>query len=167
MGKVVDDVLKQFETGKLTRRQALGAITALAVPTALGAAPAHYRARSINHVNVVVSDVARSEAFYRTLLGVPPRRYIPGDAYALDFPDIGFISLCPAEGGNCYVGEATPGRIDHFGIGVENFNAERVAGELEAAGIDGVEIAGASVFARDPDGAAVQLSSPIWNGFGN
>ena len=34
MGEVVDDILKQFEMGKLSRRQALGAITALAVAPA-------------------------------------------------------------------------------------------------------------------------------------
>ena len=53
------------------------------------------RARSLNHVNVGVADVARSEAFYRHLLGLPARRYIVGDAYALDFPDGGLISRRP------------------------------------------------------------------------
>ena len=108
MGEIVDDILLQFESGKITRRQALGAITALAASPALAAAPARYQARSVNHVNVIVSDVVRSEAFYRTLLGLPPSRSIPPAAHAVDFPGGGFLSLCPLDG-NCFFGEATPG----------------------------------------------------------
>jgi hypothetical protein len=41
----------------------LGAITALAMPAAATAQSARYGTRSLNHVNVVVADVALSEAF--------------------------------------------------------------------------------------------------------
>ncbi len=84
MRESLDNLLRQYEDGKLTRRQVLGAITALAVPARAGAQPGRFRARSLHHVNVGVTDVAQSEAFYRTLLGVPARRYIVGDAYALE-----------------------------------------------------------------------------------
>ncbi|MDP6582822.1 MAG: hypothetical protein QF681_19385, partial [Vicinamibacterales bacterium] len=94
-----DALLTQYEDGRLTRRELLGAMAAIALPTAAGAQPGRFRARSLNHVNVGVSDVERSAAFYRDLLRLPPRRYIVGDAYALDFPDGGLISLCPTEGG--------------------------------------------------------------------
>jgi len=163
MSQAVDNILSQFESGKLTRRQALGAIIALSASRALGQTPGQYRARSINHVNIIVSDVARSESFYRTLLGMPASRDIPPAAHAIDFPDGGFLSLCPLDGG-CFVGNPVPGRIDHIGIGIENFDADRIARELRGVGIDGVQAAGSSVFARDPDGVAVQLSSADWNG---
>ena len=163
MRESFDSLLKQYEDGKLTRRQVLGAITALAVPIRAGAQPGRFRARSLNHVNIGVTDVAQSEAFYSTLLGVPARRYIVGDAYALDFPDGGLISLCPTQGGNCSLtaADAVPGQIDHFGVGSRKFDAERVASELEAAGVEGVRRAGStSVLVPDPDGVIVQLSSP-------
>ena len=136
MRTAFDNLLRQYEDGKLTRRQVLGAITALAVPARAGAQPGRFRARSLHHVNVGVTDVAQSEAFYRSLLGVPGRRYTVGDAYALDFPDGGLISLCPTQGGNCSLtaAAALPGQIDHFGVGIENFDAERVASDLDAAG---------------------------------
>lgn len=73
------------------------------------------------------------------------------------------ISLCPVSGGNCSLtaGDAVAGEIDHFGIGIEDFEAERVASELDAAGFEGVRQAGStSVVLLDPDGLAVQLSSP-------
>ena len=163
MRESVDNILSQFELGKLTRRQALGAITALAASPVLGSTPGQYKARSINHVNIIVSDVARSEAFYRTLLGVPPSRNIPPAAHAVDCPDGGFLSLCPLDGG-CFAGNPVPGRIDHIGIGVENFDADRIARELQGAGIEGFNFGGTSVFASDPDGAMVQLSSADWDG---
>ena len=163
MRESFDGLLRQYEDGKLTRRQVLGAITALAMPLRAGAQPGRLRARSLSHVNIGVTDVARSETFYRQLLGVPARRYIVGDAYALDFPDGGLISLCPTQGGNCSLtaADAVAGQIDHFGVGIENFDAERVASELEAAGFEGVRQAGpTSVLVPDPDGVIVQLSSP-------
>ncbi len=49
--------------------------------------------------------------------------------------------------------------MDHFGVGIENFNTERVAGDLETAGIDTVRRAGSNVLVTDPDGLVVQLSS--------
>ena len=156
-------VLSQFESGILTRRQAIGAIMALAASPAMGAAQVRSNARSINHVNIVVSDVARSEAFYRTVLGVPPSRNIPPAAHAVDFPAGGFLSLCPLDGG-CFAGDPVPGRIDHFGVGLDDFDTERIAGELQAAGIDGVQVIGPSVLARDPDGVVIQLSAADWDG---
>ena len=163
MGEIVDDILIQFEHGRLTRRQALGAITALAASSAFASAPAHYSARSINRVNFIVSDVVRSEAFYRTLLGVPPSRNIPPAAHAVDFPDGGFLSLCPLDGG-CFVGDPVPGRIDHIGIGIKNFEADRVTRELESTGLEGVENIGRSVFLNGPGGIPVQLPAADWDG---
>jgi catechol 2,3-dioxygenase-like lactoylglutathione lyase family enzyme len=163
MSQAVDNVLSQFESGRLTRRQALAAITALSAAPALAQTPGQYQARSINHANFIVSNVARSEAFYRSLLGMPASRNIPPAAHAIDFPDGGFLSLCPLDGG-CFAGNPVPGRIDHLGIGVENFDTDRIARELQEVGIDGVQVAGTSVFVTDPDGVVVQLSSAQWDG---
>ena len=163
MTKAFDGLLTKYEQGRLTRRELLAALAAAAAPSVAGAQQqSGVQARSLNHVNLGVSDVARSEDFYRRLVGLPARRYIVGDAYALDFPDGGLISLCPTVGGNCSLTEsdAVAGQIDHFGIGIEDFDAERVATSLEAAGFEGVRQAGAtSVLVPDPDGVIVQLSA--------
>ena len=161
MRDTLDGLLKQYEDGKLTRRQLLGAMTALALPVRAGAQAGQVRARSLHHVNVGVSDLDRSETFYRQVLGLPARRYIVGDAYALDFPDGGLISLCPVDGGNCSLtaGSAVAGEIDHFGVGIENFDTERIGTTLEDAGIENVRAAGSNVLVTDPDGLVVQLSA--------
>ena len=157
-----DVLLRQYEDGKLSRRHLLGAMATLALPASTRAQSGSVRARSLHHVNVGVSDLDRSEDFYRTILGLPTRRYIVGDAYALDFPDGGLISLCPVADGNCSLtaGSAEAGTMDHFGVGIEDFDTERVAGELEAAGVETVRRAGSNVLVADPDGLVVQLSSP-------
>ncbi len=160
MRDTFDTLLKQYEDGKLTRRQVLGAFTAMALPSG-ARAQTGVRARTLHHVNVGVADLDRSETFYRNLLGLPARRYIVGDAYALDFPDGSLISLCPVEGGNCSLtaGSAVAGTIDHFGVGIEDFDGERVATALEDAGFEDVGGGGGSVLVPDPDGMVVQLSA--------
>ena len=83
--------------------------------TLLAAAPARtlaqdgvLKARSLNHLNVRVADVARSEAFYRQVFGLPSVRPVVGTAFALDFPSGGFISLCPRSVATCVSFAAPP-----------------------------------------------------------
>src|SRR6266446_1343606 len=90
-----DTLVASYERGALTRRQLLLALAAIAAPAAVGAqAPggAVMKARMLHHVNLQVSDVARSEAFYRKLLGLPPSRIVQGpDNHGLDLPGSGLI----------------------------------------------------------------------------
>jgi len=152
----LDSLLSSYEHGALSRRQLLGALAALAAPVAAGAQPAGVlQGRNLHHVNVQVSDVARSEAFYRTLFGFKPTRVIQGqDAHGFDLPGSGMISIQKG---------AQPGRLDHFCIGVEQFNAEKMVAAAKAAGVDSARAAGAeSFFLRDPDGVNVQVSAFDW-----
>ena len=58
-----------------------------------------------------------------------------------------------------------PGRIDHFCVGVDGFNADRLRTAVKAAGVDGVQgTAGDNLFVTDPDGLRVQVSSFDWRG---
>ena len=162
MTETIDNLLTQYESGVLSRRALLAGIAVIAAPKPAPAQTGLFRARSLNHVNIGVSDLAVSETFFRQLLGSPDRRPIVGDAFALDFSDSGFISLCPQPGGSCSVAgpSAQPGRIDHFGVGIENFEAERVMSAVAAAGIEGAVNGRTSVLVPGPDGVVVQLSDP-------
>ena len=114
------------------------------------------KARLLHHVNVQVSDVAKSEAFYRTLLGVPASRVVQGpDNHGLDLPGGGLIILQRSD---------TPGKIDHFCVGVENWNADRLRAATKAAGMERV-VGNASdnFFVADPDGLRVQVSAVDWS----
>lgn len=157
----IDNLLKQYDMGRINRRDLLAALALLMTPAPTAAQGAIFRGRSINHLNIRVTDLDRSESFYRRLLGLPVRRPVVGAAFALDFPGGGSISLCPLSVPTCGVKpNAKPGDIDHFGVGIDNFDAARVESQLKAAGFDQVRGAGTSVFVADPDGTAVQLSAP-------
>lgn len=168
MTRFLDALLREYETGAISRRGLLQALTLVAVPRGLGglddpgprsAIPSRravLRGVNLNHVNLQVSDVERSEAFYRNLFDMPPKREIPGRPYALDFQDGSFLSI---------PGSTEPGIIEHFCVGVEDFEPERVAAALGEAGLDqGLLIRPDSVYVSDPDGIRVQISTPDWTG---
>ena len=147
-----------YDNGTLTRRQLLHALAIVATPAAAAAqtpSGGAMKGRLLHHVNVQVSDVSRSEAFYRTLLGLPPSRVVQGpDNHGLDLPAGGLIILQRSN---------TPGRIDHFCVGVENWNADRLRVAARAAGIERVQgTASDNFFVVDPDGLRVQLSAVDW-----
>jgi len=83
-----------------------------------------------------------------------------GAAFALDSPAGGSISLCPLSVPTCGVKpNGRPGDIDHFGVGIDNFDAGRVESTLKSAGFNQVINPGTSVFVGDPEGTMVQLSA--------
>ena len=59
----IDNLLNQYEFGKMTRRELLIAITLLSMPVQSPAQDSLFKARSFNHLNIRVTDVARSESF--------------------------------------------------------------------------------------------------------
>src|SRR5690348_5940215 len=83
METLIDGLLKQFEQGKITRRQliqslALAAAAAPAAASAQGSAasgippstgPAPWKTESLDHISYAVADYKRSTAFDRDLMG--------------------------------------------------------------------------------------------------
>ena len=155
----IDALVTSYERGALTRRQLLGALAALAAPAAAGAqsSPSDLmKGRMLHHVNVRVSDVARSEAFYRRLLGAGPSRVVQGpDNHGLDLPGGGLIILQKSD---------QPGRIDHFCVGVDRFDADRMRAAAKSAAIgDVLGTASDNFLVSDPDGLRVQVSATDWS----
>jgi catechol 2,3-dioxygenase-like lactoylglutathione lyase family enzyme len=173
MSEPIEKMLTLYERGAIDRRQFLGAIAVVAsaaAPAALGqstpapaasASPGIFRGQVINHVTLSVSDASRSRAFYQRLLGATDIFPAANPNAPLRFADLrvgsGFIGLYPM---------GQPGRIDHFCIGIEDFNDDRVMTELRRHFPDhkpntvpesgpGVK----EVYLTDPDGIRVQLSA--------
>jgi catechol 2,3-dioxygenase-like lactoylglutathione lyase family enzyme len=156
----IDALVTSYEGGTLTRRQLLLALAVIAAPAAAGAQTAGngvMKGRNLHHVNVQVSDVVRSEAFYRELFAFPPTRRVQGpDNHGFDLPGGGLIILQKSD---------KPGRIDHFCVGVDDFEAERLRVAVKAAGVEGVQgSASDNFFVSDPDGLRVQVSAFDWPG---
>jgi catechol 2,3-dioxygenase-like lactoylglutathione lyase family enzyme len=159
MVEQLEQLVSQYESGRLGRRDFLGALIAMAYP-ARAPQTAVFPARALTHVNLRVRNVTESETFYRELFGLPPVHEVVGAAYALDLPGGGFISLCPLTNPDCGLKDPpTPGEIDHFGLGVDNFRRGTTAQRLEDRGLETVD-SGSSVFVKDPNGAWLQLSAP-------
>ncbi len=156
----IDVLVTSYERGTLTRRQLLQALAVMTTPVAAGAQTppgSLMKGRNLHHVNVHVSDVGRSEAFYRKLFGFPPTRRVQGpDNHGFDLPGGGLIILQKSD---------QPGRLDHFCVGVDDFDADRLRTAVKGAGVEGVQgSASDNLFVRDPDGLRVQVSAFDWSG---
>ncbi len=132
---------------RITRRDALWMFGAAALPRAR-AEGGILRATRVDHVALAVGDIDKGLIFYRRLFGNEvlkdrrtPRRYLRlGPCY---------MAIAPAAAG-------APKRIDHFGIGIENFNAASMKSSLENAGLK-VRESNVGLFVTDPDGTSVQI----------
>src|SRR6266568_6787475 len=156
----INALLTAYERGTLTRRQLLQALAVGFVSPAQTSQPGGggvMKPRLLHHVNVQVSNLARSEAFYRRVFDLAPTHRVQGpDNHGFDLPAGGLIILQKSN---------QPGRIDHFCIGVEDFDAERLRTTVKSAGIEGVQGKASDNFSvSDPDGLRVQVSAFDWRG---
>ena len=149
MEQFISDLVTRFEHGRLTRREL---VQALAMVAAAGATldAASLKAGSINHVSVLVSDMARSIEFYNRVFGLS----LVNEDKANKISRLG-------AGGKVLVSlrvEPPPGTVDHFAIGVEGFNKEAVTRELQGMGLTPRENLEYGFYVNDPDGAHVQIT---------
>ena len=133
---------------RITRRDALFMLGAAAAMPQARAEGVLLHATRVDHVSLAVGDIDKAMIFYRRLFGnevlkdsKTPRRYLRlGPCY---------LSIAPAP-----AGEAK--RIDHFAVGIENFNASALKSAIENAGL---KVTGGNdgLFVVDPDGTRVQI----------
>lgn len=151
MEQAISNLVGRFERGRLSRRELIQALTVVAAAgmgTPVAAAP--LRSGSINHVSVLVTDMARSMEFYNRVFGLS----VQNEDKANKIARLG-------SGGKVLVSlrvEPPPGLIDHFAIGVEGFNREAVTKELQGMGLTPSENLEFGFHVKDPDGAVVQIT---------
>jgi catechol 2,3-dioxygenase-like lactoylglutathione lyase family enzyme len=121
--------------------------------------------RALDHIVLVVSDVARTCAFYQQTLGMQPIEHRPGQ-WALHF-GANKISLqsagavppiaqrtSPGSGNFCVLTDASPGDVVAH---LEQEGVEIVEGPAVRSGATGPIV---SVYFHDPDGNLVEVSTP-------
>ena len=151
MQDVISDLVTRFERGKLSRRELIQALTAVAA-AAVGtpAVAASLKAGSINHASVLVSDMTRSIDFYNRVFGLSVMNEDkPNKIARLGIGGKVLVSLRV---------EPPPGLVDHFAIGVENYNKEAVTKSLQEMGLTPRENLEFGFHVKDPDGANVQIT---------
>jgi len=153
----IDRLLSLYEGSTISRRsliEAVAAVSAAAViapGTARAAAPV-VRGRSLNHVTLTTTDVARSKAFYQRLMGLSVRD--EGEGFCDLQLENGFLGLYAPWEKKQRIG------IDHVCLGIEDFEPKAVLAELKTMMPDTrptVEF-GDQLYLRDPDGTKVQLA---------
>ena len=127
-------------------------IQGLALLAANGAtaSAAGFQGGSINHVSIQVNDLKRSKEFYSGVLGLSVvAEGGPEKTVSLGQKGRSFVILRNG---------SPAGKVDHFAIGVDNFNKDSVIQDLKQRGTTPVdEQQGAGFHVLDPDGFNVQI----------
>lgn len=169
MESVIDGLLKDFESGKMTRRQLVRSLAVAAfaaaspasaaaqaapgIPPARGPAP--WKTVWLDHISYGVSDYRKSTAFYRDLMGWEVKTDDGRSQCSMTIGNVGGIIIRN--------NRRTPGVIDHVSWGIEPWNTEAVRAELARRGLkprpDMVGENFKSFHVKDPDGWDLQISN--------
>ncbi len=126
----------------------------------------------IDHIVLRVSDLERSLAFYRDVLGCPVNRRREDLGMIHLSAGSHLIDLVAVDGPLGSKGGPAPGRqghnLDHLCLRIEPFDAQTLADYLGAAKVRvepaetryGAEGEGLSLYCFDPDGNRVELKGP-------
>jgi catechol 2,3-dioxygenase-like lactoylglutathione lyase family enzyme len=161
MNNHVDGLLSQYENGRISRREFVASLSALAAAPAALSAPAPIGvAEQLNHVTVFVKDVQKSVRFYQELLGMTVLTEQNGGVNLR--AGAGFLGL--------YQGpQGSSASINHFCLGLSNFDADAVLKELTARGLQAnIRMRGETkeLYFNDPDNVRVQLQDVKYKGGG-
>jgi catechol 2,3-dioxygenase-like lactoylglutathione lyase family enzyme len=152
MEAMISSLVSRYESGALTRR---GLIQGLAMLAAAGGAASTAQAQEavlkgtkIDHISIQVTDLPRSVAFYEKIFGLT--------ILSEDKPN----EIARLGAGKVIVSlhhKSPTGLVDHFAIGVENFNKESVTRALKGQGITPEENLDAGFHIKDTEGMNVQI----------
>lgn len=133
MSDTIEHLVRQFESRRLSRRELVASLTAIVAgaSSAAGQTPASPAVstlavgRSLNHASLSVSDVEKAAEFYGALLG----------AKVVSRPGNGGINLGLGDGFLGLYKLANPGTVNHICVGVDNFDADRLAEKCKQMGV--------------------------------
>lgn len=151
MEYLISNLLKRYENGALSRRQLIYGVAALVAgvrPAAARAQAPGFVGTTINHVSILCTDVKRSAEWYQRVFNLPARTATGATNVRLGVGS-SHLTLRPV---------APAGTVDHFCIGVDNFNEDSIRRDLKQRGAVPEAGGGATGFnVKDPDGYPVQL----------
>lgn len=147
-----------YDGGRLSRRQLVQGILALGIAPRVTRERAStsqsaplFRTRTVNHVTIYASDVARSKAFYQRLTGLPIQSE---DKESCEFRvDNGFVGIYAPDPGQRF-------GFNHFCFGIEKYDPQRTVDAIKRAMPEAkptLEDQG-QVYVQDPDGVRVQFA---------
>ncbi len=153
MEHIISKLVRDFEEGRLSRRQLIQTLTAAAAGAGAATAATEgkgFKAVTVNHISYQVADYAKTRDFYVDLFGMK----VSGDNGHQANLSFGDTFLLPR---NARQGQ-TPPRVDHIAYTIENWNKEEVEAELNRRGLKPRPDTENSFHIKDPDGFDVQIS---------
>jgi catechol 2,3-dioxygenase-like lactoylglutathione lyase family enzyme len=160
MIETIERMLNERERGKLSRRELVVSLAALAAGASTAArelaAPAKtgIQAVSINHVTVRVPDIHRTSKFYQEFFGMQLTQQ-SATVIILGVGD-SFFGIEQAQGKTA--------SVDHFDFGIANFNADDVRAKLRERGLKPDSTSKESFKFYDPDGFQLQVNAIDYKG---
>jgi len=153
MEQIIAKLLRDFEDGKMNRRQLIQSLAVAASAAAVPAASAEgkgFQAVTVNHISYQVKDYSKTRDFYADLLGMKVS-HDDGKQCYLAFGDSFLLPRNGREG-------ATTPRVDHIAYTIDHWDKNAVQAELERRGLKPTPDTEDSFHVRDPDGFNLQIS---------
>jgi catechol 2,3-dioxygenase-like lactoylglutathione lyase family enzyme len=155
MIETIEAMLNKFECGKLTRRQLVLSLAAVAAGAQSAAKEEGFRAVSINHITVKVPDLQRTSTFYQEFFEMPLKQH-SAKTRILGVGDCFF---------GIEQGDSQAARVDHFDFGIAGFDADAVRAKLKKLNLKFDSSNSKESFKfYDPDGFLVQVNAPDYVG---
>jgi catechol 2,3-dioxygenase-like lactoylglutathione lyase family enzyme len=158
MEQIISKLLRDFEEGKMNRRQLIQSL-ALTATVAAGAAPAAkaegtgFKAVTVNHISYRVADYAKTRDFYADLLGMGVKQDTGRQCY-MTFGDSFLLPRNGRPGANTPAGPL----VDHIAYTIEDWDKDKVEAELKRRGLNPRPDTADSFHVKDPDGFDLQIS---------
>ena len=154
----VERLVDLYDGGRLSRRQLVQGILALGIAprgtqgrASTAQSAALFRTRTINHVTIYASDIARSKAFYQRLTGLPVQSE---DKESCEFRlENGFVGIYAPDAGQRL-------GFNHFCFGIEKYDPETAVDAIKRAMPEAKATLEdqRQVYVQDPDGVRVQFA---------
>ncbi|MEO5897089.1 MAG: VOC family protein [Vicinamibacterales bacterium] len=154
----VERLVDLYDGGGLTRRQLVQGLLALGIAphvthgvASTPQSPPLFRTRTVNHVTLYASQVARSKAFYQGLTGLPIQAE---DKESCEFRlESGFLGIyAPAPGQRL--------GFNHFCFGIDRYDPQATVDAIKRAMPEAKPVLEdqGQVYVQDPDGVRVQFA---------
>ena len=177
MESLISTLIEQFEDGRVTRRQLIQSLAAVALAGSGGGAAAAqaggFRTINLDHLSYQATDYRRTRDFYAGVLGMTVVNDDGkancevhfGDARGVGVRDRGMMSLHNVMP-SAQTGSAPRLGIDHIAWKIDNWDTDRVRAELERQGLQPRLAQGGAIDTpnyvsfnvQDPDGVGAQIS---------
>ena len=139
--EIVDNLVEQFESRRISRRQLVASLSAIVAGAARTSAQAPAagpvsmlaQGRSLNHASLAVTDVQKATDYYSALFNIK----------VVSRPGNGGLNLGLGDGFLGLYQLSNPGTINHICIGVDNYDPDALAAKCKQMGL-------AATVNRDP-----------------